>query len=91
MTAKREAIRIRDACPDRNTHTVDPTEPSGYVAWHEWAAWMHRHGSRQRKCPGCGLFAIWAPTGEQLGYDPSSEPECLDLTKDRPRRKASAS
>lgn len=82
--------RPKDACPDRDRHTVDPTEPSGYVAWHEWAAWMTRKGSRQRKCRTCGLWAIWAPTGVELGYDNDQDPVCLDLTADRPGRRRKA-
>ena len=55
-------------CPDADRlHTKDPTEPRGYVAWHTWAAWMVTR-SRQRQCPTCGLWKIWAPTGQQLGY-----------------------
>jgi hypothetical protein len=71
--------KARDACPDRDKHTNDPTEPSGYVAWHEWASWMAKR-SKQKQCPTCGLWVIWAPTGEELGYDESTEPVCLDLT-----------
>jgi hypothetical protein len=61
-----------DKCPDaERLHTKDPTEPAGYVAWHEWAEWMAKR-SRQRQCPTCGRWAIWAPTGEQLGFDPTA-------------------
>lgn len=74
--------RPKDSCPDRDKHTDDPTEPDGYVAWHVWAAWMAKR-SRQRKCPTCGLWAIWTPTGAELGYDASNEPDCLDLTGGR--------
>lgn len=45
-----------DACPKRLKHTVSP---SGYVAWHEWAAEMKGDGYRARVCEGCGLYAIW--------------------------------
>lgn len=30
--------------------------PSGYCAWHEWAAIQHKAGLRQTKCGGCGLY-----------------------------------
>jgi len=69
------ANKARDTCPDRDKHTNDPTEPNGYVAWHEWAAWMAKH-SRQKQCPTCRLWVIWAPTGEELGYDAGNEPVC---------------
>lgn len=73
------ANRPRDACPDRDRHTHDPTEPRGYIAWHAWAEWMAKR-TKQQQCPTCGLWAIWAPTGEALGYDPSAP---------RPRRRKS--
>ena len=34
--------------------------PSGYVAWHEWAARKART-HEQHRCPGCGLLNIWKP------------------------------
>lgn len=50
-----------DRCSDKATlHTNDPSEPAGYVGWHEWAAKKGRT-HRQRKCPTCGLYAIWVP------------------------------
>ena len=48
---------LADRCPQRDGHTPCPT---GYVAWHEWAEEMMKT-HRQRKCPGCGLYAIWEP------------------------------
>jgi hypothetical protein len=33
----------------------DPA-PTGYIAWHEWAAAQHEGGLRQRRCPGCGRW-----------------------------------
>lgn len=45
-------------CPNAAEH-VDG--PSGYLAWHAWAARMARTGHAQRKCPGCGLYKIWLP------------------------------
>lgn len=73
------AARPRDACPDRDKHTNDPTEPTGYVAWHEWAAWMDKR-SRQEQCPTCGCWAIWSPTGEELGFDVNTSPLCLGVS-----------
>jgi len=34
--------------------------PSGYVAWHAWAEQMSKT-HYQRRCKGCGLYAIWEP------------------------------
>jgi hypothetical protein len=79
--------RPRDSCPDRDKHTNDPTEPTGYIAWHEWAEWMAKR-SKQQQCPTCGLWAIWTPTGEELGYDASTEPVCLGVTGRSGGRKA---
>ena len=36
-------------------------EPGGYTAFFEWAGWMARNGHTQRRCRGCGLYAIWEP------------------------------
>lgn len=44
-----------DDCPAVETHTACP---SGYVAWHEWAERMSKT-HRQKRCPVCGLLAIW--------------------------------
>lgn len=33
-------------------------EPSGYVAWHEWAEKMSRT-HHQEPCPDCGRFSVW--------------------------------
>ena len=35
-------------------------QPSGYVAWHEWADLM-AETHVQRQCKGCGLWAVWEP------------------------------
>jgi hypothetical protein len=43
-------------CQNRDQHTPQPT---GYVAWHDWAGRMSRAGNSQKRCPGCGLLAIW--------------------------------
>jgi hypothetical protein len=48
----------KDACPDAATLHTD--EPRGYIEWHEWAEKMSET-HRQKKCPTCGLYAIWVP------------------------------
>ena len=62
-----------DQCPNYWAHTHGP---DGYFAWHEWAEEMQKT-HRQRKCPGCGLFAIWTPRrdDEPLETDDFSEYE----------------
>ena len=47
-------------CPNAKNHTDGPT---GYNAWHEWAA-KKEQTHTQTKCPDCGLYAIWTPTQE---------------------------
>ena len=42
-------------CPNFEDHTDCP---EGYIAWHYWAKKMSKT-HRQRKCAGCGRFAIW--------------------------------
>ena len=44
-------------CPHSEEHTL---APEGYIQWHAWAADMAKT-HKQRKCRGCGLFAIWEP------------------------------
>ncbi len=44
-------------CP--NAAAYEP-QPTGYVAWHQWAGRMARIHT-QRKCDGCGLHNIWVP------------------------------
>lgn len=48
-----------DPNPDCPQHELHTPQPPGYVEWFEWAAHMNYKGSRQRKCPGCGLYNIW--------------------------------
>lgn len=44
-------------CPNEAEHTPCPTD---YLGWWSWVERMNRtHG--QRKCPGCGRWAIWYP------------------------------
>jgi hypothetical protein len=47
--------RVRD-CPREHEHRYGP---SGYIAWHEWAAERSKT-HRQRKC-ACGLWLILMP------------------------------
>lgn len=54
MTARK---RIVLEAPNCAAHTPCPT---GYVAWHEWAAMM-AETHRQARCPTCGLYAVWVP------------------------------
>jgi hypothetical protein len=44
-------------CPQSELHTL---APPGYVEWFEWAGGMNYKGSTQSRCPGCGLYVIWA-------------------------------
>lgn len=41
-------------------HPNEPTEPTGYVAWHEWVE-KYAETHDQGQCPDCGLWAIWTP------------------------------
>lgn len=47
-------------CPNEDAHTLSP---SGYNAWHEWAARKSKT-HRQVRCGGCGRLAIWCPKEE---------------------------
>jgi hypothetical protein len=42
-------------CPDVEKHTAAPT---GYLAWHEWAARKAKTHT-QHRCPTCGFWVIW--------------------------------
>ena len=44
-------------CPNFEDHTQ---QPEGYIQWHAWAEKMAKT-HKQRKCPGCGKYAIWEP------------------------------
>ena len=46
-----------------NYQAGDPA-PSGYLAWHEWAAVQHRAGLRQRQCGRCGRWYYPQEAGE---------------------------
>lgn len=45
----------KDTCPGEHT-----PQPTGYLAWHHWAE-KKAKTHVQRKCPVCGLWAIWVP------------------------------
>lgn len=47
-------------CPNIEDHTP---APEGYIQWHAWAEMMGRN-HKQRKCDGCGKYAIWEPKSE---------------------------
>lgn len=49
--------------PARCNHTA---QPLGYMEWHRWAS-KKAKTHRQRKCPHCGLWAIWVPKKSALG------------------------
>lgn len=44
-------------CPHIEDHTP---QPEGYIQWHAWAEMMNKT-HKQRRCAGCGLYAIWEP------------------------------
>src|SRR4051812_19375439 len=57
---------VRDDCPRaRELHTPCPT---GYMAWHEWAAEKSKT-HKQVRCPECDLFAIWVPKRRAAARD----------------------
>lgn len=45
-------------CPRAELHTPCPP---GYLAWFDWAGSRVGKGSRQSRCPGCGLYNVWSP------------------------------
>lgn len=56
MTKHYDAREQLQSCPQIEQHT---SCPDGYTQWHDWAASMAYKGYRQRRCEGCGLYAIW--------------------------------
>ena len=48
-------VKDTSDCPNSDLHTPSP---DGYDGWHEWANEMTKT-HKQKKCPGCGLLAIW--------------------------------
>jgi hypothetical protein len=60
-TWRREATMAPPkTCPRADEHTKCP---GGYLAWHEWAEQMTKT-HRQIRCPGCGLYEVWIPKGD---------------------------
>lgn len=35
------------------TNCTHPTEPAGYLEWHDWAEEQDRKGIEQKQCPVC--------------------------------------
>jgi hypothetical protein len=60
MTPK--TFREKQLTPECEHPVYLPDEPRGYLAWHEWAEEKSKTHS-QRRCPHCGLYAIWEPKG----------------------------
>jgi len=55
-------------CPNATQHT--PDQPTGYLAWQEWAERMSKK-HRQKRCPSCGRYQIWVPKRRaESGEDP---------------------
>lgn len=48
------AERVSGPC----VHPLVRGEPSGYLAWHEWAERKDRT-HEQTQCPKCGLWVFW--------------------------------
>lgn len=57
-------------CPNRAEHTP---EPSGYMAWFEWAGRMSKT-HHQTRCPGCGLLKIWVPKSPKSAPKETDQP-----------------
>ncbi len=50
-------------CPNRDEHTEGP---NSYQGWHVWAEQKGKTHT-QKRCGGCGLFAVWVPKVDALG------------------------
>ena len=50
-------IEAAEGADDCDNHTPCPED---YIGWHLWAEFMGKTHT-QRKCSGCGLYAIWEP------------------------------
>lgn len=50
-------------CPKGEPHTV---MPDGYLQWHTYAEELSLT-HKQRRCPGCGLYALWVPKQPRAG------------------------
>jgi len=53
----------KEDCPNRAKHTKCP---EGYLQWHAWAEEKGKT-HRVKRCPGCGLYAIWVPKKKRRG------------------------
>ena len=59
---------IRDSqtvgvCSNFANHTSGPLD---YAAWHEWAERMSQT-HQQRRCEGCGRWAVWVELSKNTG------------------------
>lgn len=61
-------------CPQSALHTPHPTSYLAHAAWADEMLKTHR----QKRCPGCGLWAIWEPKPASRGVGASSS--CPDPT-----------
>lgn len=67
--------RTPPPCSKAHLHTTDPSEPLGYLAWHDWAERKSRR-HYQVRCPGCGLYKIWRRKPlRAIPVDTQEEPE----------------
>lgn len=67
-------------CPNRANHT---RMPSGYGSWHDRAEELARTHV-QRRCAGCGLWAIWEPKPSPPAMmRPHDCPSCRCDSEDR--------
>lgn len=63
-------------CPNLDKHTP---APATYLGWHEWAEQMTLTHD-QRRCPGCGLYAVWDPKpGVDEPLPPLLEHGCIAI------------
>lgn len=53
-------------CPRKGQRDHSPLkdEPTGYIAWFEWAE-RKAKTHKQTRCPDCGLFVVWKPVREE--------------------------
>lgn len=56
MSKHKKRESLESLCPNLIEHTETP---KGYVSFMDWAEEHHKRGYRQKKCDGCGLYAIW--------------------------------
>lgn len=55
-------IRAARITPECEHPVKEDDEPTGYVAWHEWAAEKTKTHA-QKVCPHCGLYVLWELRG----------------------------